>query len=345
MNITFLIGNGFDLSCGMKSRYSDIYAAYSAQGPTNNELLEKFKSDLPNWGDFEIELGKNVHRFSCEDNLLECLRDFKKFLTKYLEDESRKCLVGLYVPAQRGQAVLNDFAFSLYEFYKFNTHHIASLIQSKIDQDTLQYNFISFNYTTLFDRLLSDTEMRLLNNHGSQAKIGAPLHIHGTLFDEVTLGLDNEEQLINPIFSLSKAGKRAVLKPFFNSIYDPERTENAKQLILDSDVICVYGMSLGDSDLTWRNVLLEWLKSSKGHILFLYEYQYSSLKDLTKDHEMEIEDAAKKAFLNNCGIVDHEDSLQNQIFIPVAHNIFDFQHTTYTIGVKTATPPMYFSNW
>ena len=60
---------------------------------------------------------------------------------------------------------------------------------------------------------------------------------------------------------------------------------------------------------------------------------------------MEIEDAAKEEFLNNCGIVDREDRLQNQIFIPIAHNIFDFQHTTYTIGAKTATPPMYFSNW
>lgn len=28
MNITFLIGNGFDLNCGLKSKYSDVYDQY-----------------------------------------------------------------------------------------------------------------------------------------------------------------------------------------------------------------------------------------------------------------------------------------------------------------------------
>ena len=32
MNITFLVGNGFDLACGLKSQYKDVYTEYNYKG-------------------------------------------------------------------------------------------------------------------------------------------------------------------------------------------------------------------------------------------------------------------------------------------------------------------------
>ena len=45
MNVTFLIGNGFDLACGMKTRYSDVYERY-IKTPSATPIIEQFKDDL-----------------------------------------------------------------------------------------------------------------------------------------------------------------------------------------------------------------------------------------------------------------------------------------------------------
>lgn len=45
MNITYLIGNGFDLNLGLKTRYRDFYDYYVKQ-PSNDDLIKKFKNDL-----------------------------------------------------------------------------------------------------------------------------------------------------------------------------------------------------------------------------------------------------------------------------------------------------------
>ena len=48
--------------------------------------------------------------------------------------------------------------------------------------------------------------------------------------------------------------------------------EKAKSLINNTDTICAYGMSLGESDLCWRNMLIEWLMGNQSNHLFIYRY-------------------------------------------------------------------------
>ena len=45
MNVTFMIGNGFDLRLGMKTRYTDMYDGYIST-PSDNEIIEIFKATL-----------------------------------------------------------------------------------------------------------------------------------------------------------------------------------------------------------------------------------------------------------------------------------------------------------
>ena len=41
-SITFMIGNGFDLACGLKSRYTDTYEGY-VSSDSSSPVIEKFK--------------------------------------------------------------------------------------------------------------------------------------------------------------------------------------------------------------------------------------------------------------------------------------------------------------
>ena len=43
MNITFLVGNGFDLSAGLRTAYRDFYDWYCAQ-PSGNLDIQMFKT-------------------------------------------------------------------------------------------------------------------------------------------------------------------------------------------------------------------------------------------------------------------------------------------------------------
>lgn len=46
MNITFLIGNGFDVGMGMKSRFSDFFPKYCAESVDKEESLRALSKDI-----------------------------------------------------------------------------------------------------------------------------------------------------------------------------------------------------------------------------------------------------------------------------------------------------------
>ena len=75
MSTVFLIGNGFDLSCGMKTRYSDMYKEYCKILPNDSSLIKKFKSDIQkdvynSWADFELGMAKYASELSNEDDFI-----------------------------------------------------------------------------------------------------------------------------------------------------------------------------------------------------------------------------------------------------------------------------------
>ena len=82
MNITFIIGNGFDLNLGMSTKYSDMYEEY-VKSPSSSETIQKFKNELAartpydKWTDFEMGMADYAKSFSSEKELTECVRDFK----------------------------------------------------------------------------------------------------------------------------------------------------------------------------------------------------------------------------------------------------------------------------
>lgn len=92
MNITFMIGNGFDLNCGVKCRFKDAYSVY-CETPSENILVASFKQEIDenieDWGDFEVAMANHFSTFDSEEDFIYCLRDFKKFLVEYLENEEK----------------------------------------------------------------------------------------------------------------------------------------------------------------------------------------------------------------------------------------------------------------
>ena len=91
-NITFLIGNGFDLSFGVHSQYRDIYKAYSETQTSAEPFVDNFKEEIQHWSNFEMDLAKFAAKCSTEAQIVDCLRDFKQFTEDYLIEEQKAAL-------------------------------------------------------------------------------------------------------------------------------------------------------------------------------------------------------------------------------------------------------------
>ena len=314
-----MIGNGFDINCGMKCKYRDVYKGY-INAQSNSNIIEQFKKrigdNIDTWADFEVAMAADMVNFKNEKDFLFCLRDFKKYLDQYLGNEEEKVLKQLNVN-QIENLVRDEVNDSLNYFYDGISHNLTEEIAGKIFTQEVKYYAISFNYTSVFDNVFSSATGISASN---------VIHIHGKLKDDPVVGMDNFEQLPKVPYYISNKGKRAFIKSVFNDAFDKARVKSAEDIIALSDVICVFGMSLGESDLKWRNLLLQWLESTKNTYLFLYNYECSCLVNLTADERLDHEEDAKLKILENFELESFRiENLMKRIHIPCGKNIFNIE--------------------
>lgn len=327
MNITFLIGNGFDLHLGMKTKYTDMYDEY-IKSPSANEVIKKFKADLKKdanqgyatWGDFEMAMARHAKTYSCEDDFIQCIRDFKRFLASHLQSEQKIFKNQLNnLPAA---TIFDEFASSLSNFYKKHTDNLVRKIEElKTEGAPNKYGFIVFNYTDILDEIITNY------NSYYKTNLQRPIHIHGTLPNEHLLGVDNPEQLAGIAFPISTRLERSFIKPRFNSMVSQERANNALSLIQNSDVICVYGMSFGQSDLTWTTAIEEWLTADSSHHLFYFGRLETEYEDQwLREEILEAEELKKAEMLKRiCSSPAEKIGLLDQIHISINYSIFNYK--------------------
>ena len=274
-----------------------------------------------------MDLAKFAAKCSTEAQIVDCLRDFKQFTEDYLIEEQKAALYARMRNLKDMQKVLAEFAISLEEFYTNNYPNITTKIESILNNEQIDYHFITFNYTKILDEFINGSQPYLSKGIANPA-----IHIHGKLQENVTFGIDNEQQLPELPYSLTGRGRRALIKPVFNSEFDKQRMERAQEVIKKSDVLCIYGLSLGDSDLMWRKAICDWMIDSPQHHVFLYIHGDSSKKPSQADERMDYEEDIKGNIFKSWGIEKRYISpFSSQFHIPVSKNIFDFQNVSENI--------------
>ena len=106
-------------------------------------------------------------------------------------------------------------------------------------------------------------------NNSFKTIVSSAIHIHGTINDPI-LGVDNASQIFNE--ELIKSGDVIgyLVKPLINTTLGSLVDAKAKKTIINADLICIYGMSLGETDATWWKLVGD--KLQKGSIVVLYVY-------------------------------------------------------------------------
>lgn len=327
--VTFILGNGFDLNLGMKTSYADVYASY-LKTPSHTPVIESFKNELQmrtpydKWADFEMGMAEYAQTLVCEEELVECVRDFKRHMVAHLENEIIQIGEKLLDP-ENGFAIIYALRSSIEEFYSGLVPNDSNLLERMIKDSIIDYCFLTFNYTDTLELVFSAVAefQRKYGNKPFEYIKDAPLHIHGSLVKNVVIGVDNASQLKDLPYALSSKGKRAFIKPVFNEQYDLERVEIAQKMILNSSIICIYGFSMGESDKRWVKLLATWLEQNPDHHLVFFEYDTKEYVRCNSDEMIDAEEEKKIRLLKRLNI--HNDAVLKQLHIPIGDKLFNFE--------------------
>lgn len=198
---------------------------------------------------------------------------------------------------------------------------------------------LNFNYTTIFDRLIS-----CLYPHPSYTgPIPIHAHVHGTCFSDMIIGVDNLCQVANPGLFTSPRQRRPLVKPLLNQQSDRRPDEFANYSIQCSSEICIFGMSLGETDGVWWRLIGKWMTGSSHRHLVIFSQTRQPGPPFLEDR-LDRKDALLDRFLSLSEIPPgHRRSCRSRIHVVITSNFFDlkpvFLSGRYPFPFQLSPPP------
>lgn len=89
MNITLILGNGFDLNMGLPTAYSDFYQYYlKLETPSSTDIItKKIKEEPETWADLERMMGEvSAEYFQDSKVYVEAYENVRDQLATYLKE-------------------------------------------------------------------------------------------------------------------------------------------------------------------------------------------------------------------------------------------------------------------
>lgn len=284
MNITFMIGNGFDRNLGLKTKYSDFIAWYK-KTPAKTDTLRKFREHINAneelWSAAEEELGNYTAQFKSGAGAMfyECHKDICEYLAEYLKGQQSKV---------EHQNIINEIENAFAQLNAitspFHTQEKAVLdtIFSSHRGENVVFNFITYNYTDTLDQCLELVRKKqgLLGFHKYNGTthnhaIGVIHHVHGTVNAQMVFGVNDKSQIAKPdVFDCEYGDlyEELLIKQQANQGYQENTDEKTKKLLDNSHILYIYGMSIGATDKLWWERVCSWLAESADHHVIFYCY-------------------------------------------------------------------------
>lgn len=277
MNITYILGNGFDIQCGLATRYSDFLKEYTVIQQGDNENIIEFKKYLSKsenqelWSNAEKAMGIHLKDFSNTniEDFTERIADFESKMIKYLEVQQSKCLWKNFEAIYQ---VFNDF---LGQSFKDIISYKSDTIQSRINKENNIIEFITFNYTDILENIIECYYMQnnfLLPDMRSEFDVSDNIyHVHGRLESSIIMGVNDVGQVrLDGGVTLTDRLKKQLVKPEMNYAMGHIWDNPAILTIKTSDIIVIYGVSFGETDNIWWRIIREWLEEDAAHKMVVF---------------------------------------------------------------------------
>ncbi len=319
MNITFIIGNGFDLNLDLKTKYIDFYNYYfkieSDKKPIQNfkaYLKEKLNEEAK-WKDLEVALGEYTENIGTEDDFVSIYDDVIFYLKEYLQKQN------VSFNAQGQNEFINDLIHFEDYLSDVEKHMILNFRKLYAQESHWFINIVSFNYTSMIEKILGYDNKSIQigdNEYKKKVMLDNIYHIHGTLDSYMVLGVNDSTQIKNKAFKKNNDIKDKLVKPETNKQARNGIDEKCKDIIKDSQIICLYGTSVGDTDKMWWNLIGSQLRDRENLKVIYFEYGDEPEVQNIGPKRRELQDHLL------CGIKLSESNKESKIFPKYTKEMF-----------------------
>lgn len=268
MKILYIIGNGLDIAHNMKTSYQDFFTYYLALPSTDRDILA-MKKDIDNhkyetWADLEMGLGSYSSKCADKAIFLKCLTDIKGNLKEYLQKESQK--IGQYRLSSMSSFCSPGNFFEPEPRTRYNMFRSARSADVYVD-------IITFNYTMTLESLFDfKNQSLILSPSPHLVTLRSIQHVHGTLGNMMVMGVNDSTQITNDAFNTDLDVVEDFIKPEYNDACLNNKNSICESLIMEADVIVLYGTSLGLSDTKWWKIIGKRMNSDNYPLLIYLPY-------------------------------------------------------------------------
>ncbi len=286
MNITFLLGNGFDRALGLRTSYSHFYEEYCGF-ESDVEVIDKFRKTIDDdikkedgqeeklWSDAELGLAKVTGNYSLTD-FVTCCEDMHERLTEYLEAQDTR----FSDADEHFGEIVKLFSSNIVEFQQDlmpTEQKVFTKIRNDDKVNDTLVNIITLNYTRTCDKIhkaLSQNTLAAWNsNRGVKTmKMGQLVHAHGYIDSFPILGVCNPDLIVNKDYLNDPAFRALMIKKESIRAVGQTWREDTYSLINNSSIICVFGASLGKSDSDYWEQIAKWLKGAESRRLIIFSF-------------------------------------------------------------------------
>ena len=269
MKTLYILGNGFDIAHGLKTRYSDFYNYLS-----ENKETQKFLYNMINaygaygdewWNTFEESLGDGSW-FEMEfENMAESV------INNMITDD------GDEMPDI--ESTLETHWEAYYKFMENLNNHVLQWISDSIDLSIVKPKvkklkssddyFINFNYTMVLEEIYKISERNVFHVHGSVAERNTIMG-HGNI-EAIRQYKKREDSAMRRLDKNTATVNEAIASFYEATIKDTEWIINISEYfwrkLCSVEKVKVYGHSLGSVDIPYlRKILLSIAPNAEWYI-------------------------------------------------------------------------------
>ena len=132
--------------------------------------------------------------------------------------------------------------------------------------------------------------------------------------------MDNLEQIDNVELKENEDVTDFLIKPQSNQNYGALDDEKCQKLISEARLICLFGLSLGETDKTWWTQIGQRFLSDDAVTLLYFHYEALFSPKMKRD--MRPARRARQHILDALGIEGDEKDYRNRIFVSVNSDMF-----------------------
>ncbi len=312
-NVTFIVGNGLDLSLRLNTSYRNFYEYVKKNKlhEANSIYRAIEKEDPEHWADFELGLGRFTNKIEdvtekeralWSQTLNDELDEIKKDLKRYIREQN--ILADDSIP---------NIIFERESFYQgLEIGQVANTTRAINFPDQTNMRFITLNYTNVLEKLFPNIGRAVAGrNYVISDRIH---HVHGSIDTKISLGVNDDSQISSYI---DADEKKYLIKPELIRQMNDGRLETLERYIDLCDVLVLFGVSLGATDKYIWIKAAQWLNSGHNRLLIIHHFEKGlDVSELTEREALQLEDRVKNKFLNYSNFSEEVvDTLKTKIYV------------------------------